>query len=358
MTALRFHRSWRRWTGRTGRTFCLAALLALPPIISLCRDALSIGETNYQEEFAHNVLPYFETGISGSFRGTEGVDVTWMKFEVEDEKGALVILTGRGESSAKYAEVVYDLRDLRLSIYLMDHLGQGLSGRILADPEKGYVQSFDDYVRDVKTFVDTVVDARPHSVRFLLAHSMGACIATLYAERYQRDFDAIVLSSPMMEIDTAPYPEFIAYALVSIRVALDQGGEYAPDRHGYDPHLPFEGNDVTHSRARFEMNKAMIARRPESALGGPTNRWVMEAMRAGRIARREARRLVVPTLLLQAGEDEVVQSGGQDDLCREAPRCRKIVLAGASHEILMETDRIRDPAFAEIRSFLRSQSGE
>jgi lysophospholipase len=144
---------------------------------------------------------------------------------------------------------------------------------------------------------------------------------------------------------------------VSVSVAFGRGEEYAPDRSGYDPAAPFEKNDVTHSRSRFEMNKEMISRRPEIALGGPTNRWVKESIRAGRLATRRASRLLVPALLLQAGADEIVRPGGQDRLCRAAPQCRKIVFAGAAHEILMETDLIRDQGLAEIRSFFRDRSG-
>lgn len=353
----RLHRGRKRGAEGWCRTVILTIFLLLHLAPSPGRSALAISEANYEEEFAREVTPYYERGISGSFRGCEGVEIRWVKHEVAEEEGAMVILVGRAESCAKYAELIYDLKDLRLSLYLMDHAGQGFSGRLLADPEKGHIRDFDSYVRDFWTFMETVVNARPHARRFLLAHSMGGCIGALYAQRYPTDFDAVILSSPMLEINTAPYPAFIAYGLVRWHVAFGGGEGYAPGEHGYDPDLPFEENEVTHSRIRFEMNRDLLARRPEAALGGPTNRWVMESIRAGRRAIRQAHGLPMPVLLLQAGADEIVRPGGQDRFCRAVPRCRKVLFRDAAHEILMERDSIRDSALEEIRTFLRLHSG-
>lgn len=353
----RLHRGRRRRAEGWCRTVILAIILLLHLAPGPGHDAFAIREANYAGEFAREVLPYYERGTSGSFQSCEGVNIRWVTHEVADETGALVVLVGRAESCAKYAEVIYDLKDLGLSIYLMDHAGQGLSGRILADPEKGHIRDFDAYVRDFRTFVETVVNARPHARRFLLAHSMGGCIGALYCQRYPDDFDAVILSSPMLEINTAPYPAFIAYGLVRWHVAFGNGEGYAPGEDGYDPDLPFEENEVTHCRVRFEMNKDLLARRPEAALGGPTNRWVMESIRASRTAIRQARELRMPVLLLQAGADEIVRPGGQDRFCRRAPQCRRVRFPDAAHEILMERDSIRDPALEEIRTFLRLHSG-
>ena len=39
-----------------------------------------------------------------------------------------------------------------------DHRGQGLSGRMLDNPQPGYVESFDDYVQDFKQFYDELFE--------------------------------------------------------------------------------------------------------------------------------------------------------------------------------------------------------
>jgi lysophospholipase len=102
------------------------------------------------------------------------------------------------------------------------------------------------------------------------------------------------------------------------------------------------------------MSRRVISSNPGVALGGPTNRWVREAIRATREARAGANRLIVPTLLLQAGDDRLVKPGGQERIVESAAACRRVVFPGADHELLMETDPIRDAVLREIRSFVRS----
>ena len=332
---------------------CLRLSSLVACILAQVSPASAIREAGYSEVFATDVLPYcLENGVSGSFLGRERIRIAWVKYEVENEAGALVILGGRSECHAKYAEVIYDLRDLGFSIYLMDHCGQGASGRLLQDPEKGHIERFADYVEDLEIFIDTVVDARPHARRFLLAHSMGGCIGSLFAEEHHEAFDGIILCAPMFDIRTDPYPKPIAYAMVSIFDAFGLGRAYAPNRRAHDPRAPFEGNDKTHSRVRYERNMHLIADNPMLALGGPTNHWVKEAMRATRVAKAGASGLVAPTLLLEAGDDHTVDPRGYESVMQSAANGRKVVLPEAYHEILMETDSIRDLALREIRAFL------
>ena len=55
---------------------------------------------------------------------------------------------------------------------------------------------------------------------------------------------------------------------------------------------------------------------------------------------------------MQAGNDLLVETEGQDYVCNKAPDCRKIGFPKAMHEILNEVDPIRDKADADIASFL------
>ena len=68
---------------------------------------------------------------------------------------------------------------------------------------------------------------------------------------------------------------------------------------------------------------------------------------------RQAGKVRVPVLLLQAGQDDIVKPGGQDSACRRMPRCRMRSFPDSRHEILMERDSIRDEALAMILGALR-----
>ncbi|WP_438876507.1 alpha/beta fold hydrolase, partial [Bacillus cereus group sp. Bce039] len=80
----------------------------------------------------------------------------------------IIIVNGRIESACKYQELFYDLFHQGYDIYSFDHRGQGLSERLIADPQMGYVEQFDDYVRDMDELI-TRFPLQNYTQRYLLA---------------------------------------------------------------------------------------------------------------------------------------------------------------------------------------------
>src|SRR5437762_5309030 len=93
-------------------------------------------------------------------------------------RGTILLLTGRGEFIEKYAtEIVGELLGRGFAVIALDWRGQGLSDRMLAERDKGHIDSFATYVADLQLFLDkVVVPVAPRPV-LLLCHSMGAHIA-------------------------------------------------------------------------------------------------------------------------------------------------------------------------------------
>ncbi len=322
-------------------------LLALP-----C-SALAISENDYADQYQSKVLPFYDNGSFSQFTGSGDVLLRYAAFERDNETGALVILHGKSESYIKYAEVAYDLQELGLSCYLMDARGFGFSERITQDdPQKVYVDHFDDYVEDLKIFIDTVVKAKPHSRIFFLTHSLGGLIAARYLEKYPGDITAAVLSSPMVQMDTGSFPPAVAYAVADLATALGRGTDYAIGQ-GQRPYPYFYSDTVTHSYARWwKWEKDLIPANPEITSYGVTYGWVKRSMEAGALARRKAGAIETPLLVLQAEEDFFVRPEGLDMLCDRADDCTKVFCFGSRHEIFQEADMIRDVALANIKSFL------
>ena len=66
--------------------------------------------------------------------------------------------------------------------------------------------------------------------------------------------------------------------------------------------------------------------------------------------------MTTPILLLQAEADVVVSSAPQQSFCERAKNCRLIVAAGAMHEILNESDPIRDLALRQMLDFFAAHA--
>ncbi len=339
------------------------SITVLLAVVVSCPVAAAVSEGSFTEAYRERVWPYYESGEFGSLGGQAGVRIAYAKYEVPSEKGALVILPGKSESFLKYAELIYDLRSSGFSLYLMDHRGMGLSEALLSDdPGKVHVESFDHYVQDLETFIDQVVETSPHMRRVLLGHSMGGTVALVFLERHPQVFDGAILSAPMLQIITDPLAEWVAHAMSEVAVQIGLGGRYCPWRGPWEPGT-FAGNFFTRSHARWSLwQEQLIPSRGLTGMGGPTQRltgmggptqrWLRESMNAGRRAERDAGKVCVPVILLQAGLDDVVRPGAQEDACRRMPDCELRLLPAARHEILIERDEIRDEAVGWILDFL------
>ncbi len=304
---------------------------------------------------ASTLLPYFEKLPSGELVNSQGLVLRYRYSSPPEAKKALVILPGRTEPAMKYAELIRDLEAQGIRAFVLDHQGQGSSQRSLSDPDKGHVADFADYVRDVKLWMDTVVlPATGGQELYLLGHSMGGLIGTYYVRDNPKVFRKMVLSTPLFELAAEPVGETVARGIFWILKTLGKGEDYILGRGPYVPQEDtYSENFVTHSRARFDMNKLIYTKRRETALGGPTVNWGLEIIDRSREVLSFAEQIKLPVLLLQAGLDRYVKPERQNEFCKLARDCRISTYPEAYHEILNETDRIRSRALAELLAFLR-----
>lgn len=334
----------------------LLTLALLTPGVFAVTAPLSTED--HLEALHRDVLPSFwrEHAREGEFIGKDQVPIRYAALRHPDSHRAIMVVNGRVETYLKYQELAWDLWQQGYSIYLIDHRGQGRSGRLLTDVQKGYVEQFDDYVDDLKTFHDKVVMADKPEKVFILAHSMGGAIAARYLERWPTEIDAAVLSSPMLGINLGSLPVWLAKGLAS---SIDTFGRwfgeppYGPGQGPYQDH-GFADNELTHSTLRYQLFREQYERTPEVKLGGATAHWIQEGIRAGEQAIAEADKIRTPLLLLQAGLDSVVDNAAQDQFCLVAPcsEGRPVRIEGAWHELFIEQDAQRQAALDAALGFL------
>ncbi|MCE9686253.1 alpha/beta fold hydrolase [Shewanella sp. AS16] len=299
-------------------------------------------------------LAAFWQGIDSDFlKLDDKLHLAYMSISHPQSKGTLVISNGRVESYVKYQELIFDCYRQGYSIYALDHRGQGLSSRLTSNPHKGHVEHFDDYVNDLALFIDLVVlpAQTPGTALFLIGHSMGSAIATLYLERHPGVFKAAVLCAPMYGIQLPMGKGFIRW-LANKLDGVRQNGEpsYVPRGKDYVA-VPFAENELTHSEIRYQAYRRLYQTQPELQLGAPTNHWLVQAIDAGDRCIRAARQSKTPILILQASEDTVVDNAAQN--LAIGPNCRLLTIEGARHEIFIESDKIRDLALEALFDFLK-----
>ncbi len=310
---------------------------------------------DFQARLQSEVVPYCEANLHVFSPDAAEVQLPYAKFEVpegETEKAALVIIPGRTETFLKNCELAHQLRGLGYSIYMPELRGQGSASRTLIDRMRGHVDSFEHYVADTQSFIDKVVNARPHTKRYVIAHSLGAAILTRILQRAPGTFDAAVLSSPMYQVNAGALPESVAWFISSVGTRLGFGRSYVIGTGPYtDEGDAFATNRVTGSLARWRINHELWATRRDLPIGGPTFQWLNEATWATYLLRRDAHLLVTPTLIFQAGDEHFVVNAAQNYVCQRAANCRIVLFPEAKHEIFSEVDSIRDSAIEQTLAF-------
>jgi acylglycerol lipase len=126
----------------------------------------------------------------GTFKGLKDLKIYYQCWLPDRPvRAVLLVAHGYAEHSGRYMNLVGHFLPKGYAVYALDHRGHGRS-----EGERVVVDSFDDYLVDLKTFFDLVRAEQPGPRVFLVGHSMGAAIATAYALRHQHELDGLVLS--------------------------------------------------------------------------------------------------------------------------------------------------------------------
>ncbi len=278
----------------------------------------------------------------------DGVRLRAARWITDDARGTVLLCHGFTEFIEKYYEVVDDLRRRRYSVVTFDWRGQGLSTRLIADQQRGYVESFDDFVDDALRVADALTE--PGQPLLLVAHSMGGNVALRLLQEHPERFERAVLCAPMLGWDWLPTD--LIGAVAARQVRRGHGERYIWG--GRDPDTKTHLFRVTSDEARLERWKELCRREPGLLLGSPTWQWMREAARSTSLVTRPERiaRIAAPTLLASAGRDYVVSAAKQRRLASRSDRISLVEFPDAMHEILHETDPIRGRFWSAFDDFV------
>jgi len=261
----------------------------------------------------------------------------------EKVQGTVVLLPGRAEFIEKYAtEVVGELLDRGYCVHALDWRGQGLSDRALADRGKGHIDNFSTYMADLQLFLDKVVAPTAPRPILALCHSMGAHIMMrVLAENGPGPISAGVLCSPMTALKREAMLRSVLMLMPEL-TAIDERYLF-----GTGPFVAlareFHANIVTHDERRYRFTDQWFAADPRLAVGGPTLGWGRQAIRSmtAAVAPGYLERIELPLALISAGGDLLIDSHSHDTVAARLRHGEHFTIAGAKHEVMMETDELR-----------------
>lgn len=272
----------------------------------------------------------------------------------------MLVLPGRAAQVERYTELAMDLTARGLHVLSMDWRGQGGSSRLLPDPMIGHAVDFDAFLDDLDAALGHWRDQV--SGPFLaLGHSMGGHILLRHVAERPHPFAGIIACAPMLAVNTAPLPEWLAVRLARMAVKGGRAALYAPlqgPRWARNP-LPFAGNRLTSDSRRFTLMQQVMEQDPSVALGGASWGWLDGAFTSMRRFFEQDRLedVRVPVLILSARADRIVRADSHDLAARRLPDCTLVPFATGEHELLIETDAVREKVLAAIDKFMIRKIG-
>ena len=247
-------------------------------------------------------------------------------------RGILVIAYGFNSHSGQYAEVAEQFVAAGLAVFALDHRGRGKS-----EGKRFHVEKFSDYVDDLATFIRLVKTCEPGLPVFLLGHSAGGVISSLYVLEHQSELAGLISESFAFEL---PAPKFALTALKGL-------SHIAPHLRV----LKLKNEDFSRDRKIVET----MNRDPLIAGENQTSKTVAELIRADERLRSEIPRITLPLLILHGTEDRAAKADGSRFFNEAAGSNDKTLKLydGAYHDLL--NDDVRKQVFSEILGWIEAQ---
>ena len=245
-------------------------------------------------------------------------------------RGMVLLVHGLGEHVGRYDALARRLNGWGFAVRGYDQYGHGESGG-----PRGGLPSDTRLLDDLADIVDsTRARMDPATPLILLGHSMGGLVAARFVALAIRPVQALVLSSPALDPGLNAVQKFLVAVLPKIAPNLRVGNGLDSSLLSHDPAVvaAYQADRLVHDRISARLARFIAA-------GGPATVAL-------------AARWQVPTLLMYAGADKLVNPAGSRAFAAKAPKQRvtSVCFVTLYHEIFNELDP--EPVFTVLQQWL------
>jgi acylglycerol lipase len=249
-------------------------------------------------------------------------------------RATLVIEHGLKDHSSRYAAFATRLAARGIAVRAADLRGHGRSSG-----PRVWVEPFANYTDDLGLVVARARAAAPARPVFLLGHSMGGCIATLYALDHQADLAGLVLSAPALVANVNVFTR----GITRMTAGMNPGaGVFQLDLHDFsrDPQVVEEG-----------LADPLVYQE------GAAARTAVELLNALEQIDDRAEEMKLPFLALHGDQDVVTEPDGSRMLLERAASKDKTlkIYEGYKHDLLHEPGADKEKVAADIEAWIEAR---
>lgn len=240
---------------------------------------------------AHQEAPALPVAHELQLTASDGTPLfvtDWLCGDPQAAKGGIVLMHGLGEHCGRYAHVARFFNECGWSVRAYDHRGHGRSGG-----PRGDVPDHEALLRDAKLVLDDFArqfDTPP----LLLGHSMGGLFAARFATGALSPLRGLILSSPALAVSLSATQKFLLQALGAVAPGFGVPNGLQTRYLSHDPKVvaAYQKDPLVHPKISPRLLNSMLA--------------------AVDFSQSHAAMLAVPTLMVVAGDDRLVDASGSD----------------------------------------------
>lgn len=286
-----------------------------------------------------------DAGAAHWIKTTDHVQIRVAHWVSDADRGTVLLFPGRTEYIEKYGRAARDLRARGYATVTLDWRGQGLADRAVADRATGHIAAFTDFQKDVTAMLTHARDLGLPKPFYLIAHSMGGAIG-LRALIEGLPVRAAVFSAPMWGIQMSAALRPFAWGISTLarRIGFDSRMAPGQEAENYLTRIALAENTLTSDAEMFDYMRTQITTHPDLGLGGPSLRWLNEAL----VDMRHLSRLGsprTPTTTFLGTAETIVDPARIHDRMARWPGGTLEIVKGGKHETMMEIPDIRTRFF-------------
>jgi alpha-beta hydrolase superfamily lysophospholipase len=268
-----------------------------------------------------------------SFTANDGDNVVIQDWPLEPDaalRGVVILVHGLGEHAGRYDHVARHLNAWGFAVRGYDQCGHGESSGA-----RGSLPTDNRLLDDLADIVDSTRARSGKSTPIiLLGHSMGGLVVGRFVALGMRPVDGLVMTSPALDPGLSGFQKFLVAVLPKIAPNLRVGNGLKPQFISHDPAVvaAYLADPLVHDRISARLARFIATAGPQTvAMAG---QWK------------------VPTLLMYAGDDRLVNPQGSRSFAAAAPKkaVASLCFEAMYHEIFNEPDA--SPVFDAMKAWL------
>lgn len=261
--------------------------------------------------------------------------------------GIVIALPGLSEFGEKYIETAHFFNEQGFDFYVIDWAYQGRSSRFSKNRHKRHSDGYHTDISDLDYMINNIIKDKKNL--YMLAHSMGGNIGLRYLFLHQNIIKAASFSAPLLGIkDILPYQNLLKYLIPCIPCIKEK---YIPKGTDWNETMrPNNDTDIFSSDPiRRQIHAAWSKVNPSLQIGNVTYKWLLESLKS--ISKLfhliKTKHLNIPIIFCMAEKESLVSNYAIKKFSSKISSAKMIEIKNSKHEILMETDDVRNKFLKE-----------